>query len=63
MHPEDPHSVDRLKPGDLVFYDTGYCGIYLGEGKIIGMVYGSIQAAELNYGPRVIGFGRVPYTS
>lgn len=59
----DVRSVEDLRPGDLLFYDSGYCAIYLGERRIIGMVYGRIQVADLNFGPSIIGFGRVPYTS
>lgn len=35
-----PISINEVKPGDLVFFDTykkdGHVGIYLGDGKFIG---------------------------
>jgi cell wall-associated NlpC family hydrolase len=58
-----PTEAEKLQPGDLVFYSAGYCAFYLGDRKIIGMLGGGIQVADLNWGPEIQAYGRVDYGS
>lgn len=47
-------SVNDMRPGDLVFFDTykknGHVGIYLGNGKFIGSQNGGVGIADMTSG-------------
>ncbi len=53
------------RPGDLIFYDTGYAMFYLrdrqGQPFCIGMTPMGIVALDINFGPRLLGYGRIEY--
>lgn len=57
--------ADRPKNGDLIFYDTGYTMFYFkdrtGHPFCIGMTPLGIVALEIEFGPRLLGYGRVDY--
>jgi cell wall-associated NlpC family hydrolase len=51
--------------GDVVFYETGYTMFYFkrrnGRPFCIGMTPVGIVALEIDFGPKVLGYGRVEY--
>jgi len=55
--------TDEPKVGDIVFYETGYVMLYFrergGRQFCIGMTPLGLAALDLNFGPRLIGYGRV----
>ena len=57
--------TDSPRPGDLIFYDTGYTMFYFrdrtGTPFCIGMTPLGIVAMQLQFGPRLLGYGRVEY--
>lgn len=63
--PEMLPETDNPRTGDLVFYDSGYAMFYFrdrsGHPFCIGMTPLGIVALEINFGPRLLRFGRVNY--
>lgn len=64
-----PVKLSRVRPGDLLFFDTradgGHIGIYLGEGRFIHApsTGGSVRIDRLNdayWKERVLGAGGIP---
>ena len=57
--------TDSPRPVDLIFYDIGYTMFYFrdrsGVPFCIGMTPLGIVALEINFGPRLLGYGRVEY--
>jgi len=51
--------------GDLIFYDTGYAMFYVrdrdGQPFCIGMTPMGIVALDINFGPQLLGYGRIEY--
>lgn len=51
--------------GDLLFYERGYTMFYFEgpnkEGFCVGMTPAGIVALKVHFGPKLIGYGRVPY--
>jgi hypothetical protein len=63
--PEILPETDNPRTGDLVFYDSGYAMFYFrdrnGHPFCIGMTPLGIAALEINFGPRLLRYGRVNY--
>jgi hypothetical protein len=51
--------------GDLIFYDTGYTMFYFKDQRdnpfCVGMTPVGIVALQIEFGPRLLGYGRVNY--
>lgn len=58
-------ATDSPQNGDLIFYDTGYTMFYFkdrtGHPFCIGMTPLGIIALEIEFGPRLLGYGRIDY--
>lgn len=63
--PEMLPETDNPRIGDLVFYDSGYAMFYFrdryGHPFCIGMTPLGIAALEINFGPKLLRYGRVNY--
>lgn len=57
--------TESPKNGDLIFYDTGYTMFYFkdrsGHPFCIGMTPLGIVALEIEFGPKLLGYGRIDY--
>jgi len=53
--------VSTPSPGDLVFYDSGYVMIFLGNQTCIGMTASGILMVPVGFGPKLLGYGKVNY--
>ncbi len=51
--------------GDIIFYETGYTMLYFMDARnspfCIGMTPVGIMTLNIEFGPRIIGYGRVEY--
>jgi hypothetical protein len=51
--------------GDLIFYDTGYTMFFFKDARgnpfCVGMTPVGIVALEIEFGPRLVGYGKVDY--
>ena len=49
----------------MIFYDTGYTMFYFsderGHAFYVGMTTAGIVALEIEFGPRLLGYGKVSY--
>jgi hypothetical protein len=58
-------STSEPEVGDLIFYDTGYTMFYFkderGHPFCVGMTPVGIVALEIEFGPRLLGYGKVNY--
>ncbi len=63
--PEMLPETDNPQIGDLIFYDSGYAMFYFrdryGHPFCIGMTPLGIAALEINFGPRLIRYGKLNY--
>lgn len=63
--PEMLPETDNPQIGDLIFYDSGYAMFYFrdryGHPFCIGMTPLGIVALEINFGPRLIRYGKLNY--
>ncbi|HBE40174.1 MAG TPA: hypothetical protein DDW27_03055 [Bacteroidales bacterium] len=63
--PELLRETDNPGIGDLIFYDSGYAMFYFrdrnGHPFCIGMTPLGIVALEINFGPRLIKYGKLKY--
>jgi len=63
--PEMLPETDNPRIGDLVFYDSGYAMFYFrdrnGHPFCIGMTPLGIAALEINFGPKLLRYGRINY--
>jgi len=58
-------STDSPQTGDLIFYATGYTMFYFrtyeGEPFCIGMTPVGIAPLKIDFGPKILGYGRISY--
>jgi cell wall-associated NlpC family hydrolase len=54
-------TVSSPSAGDLVFYDSGYVMIFLGNQTCIGMTPSGILTVPVDFGPKFLGYGKVNY--
>lgn len=57
-------ATDDPRPGDLIFYDGGYAMFYMkdrGHPFCVGMTPLGIASLEIDFGPRLIKYGRIDY--
>lgn len=63
--PEMLPETENPRIGDLVFYDSGYAMFYFrdryGHPFCIGMTPLGIVALEINFGPKLLRYGRINY--
>ena len=50
---------EELNEGDIVFYSSGVCMFYIGDGKCIGMIPGGISILKLENFWEYQGFGKI----
>jgi hypothetical protein len=56
--------ASQPREGDLIFYDGGYVMFYFRASSgpfCIGMTPAGILSLRIDFGPRLLGYGRVEY--
>jgi len=52
---------NEIQIGDILFYEAGICMFNLGNNNCIGMLPEGVQIKEIDFGPKLLGYGRVDY--
>ncbi len=57
--------IDKPETGDLIFYEWGYSMFYFTDEShqpyCIGMTPAGIVALNINFGPKILGYGNIDY--
>jgi hypothetical protein len=57
--------IDEPRVGDLVFYEAGYAMFFFRDEDrhpfVLGMTPVGIAALEVEFGPHIVGYGRIDY--